>query len=219
MIEKPTSSKRVLEPYDRISEILFGLIMVLTFTGSFSVAEAGRQHVNAMLIAALGCNFAWGIIDAILYLMGCLAERGRNLKALRALRSASNPERAQRIIAGALPPLVASILEPAEFAAIGQRLNQLPEPPTHVRLHGRDFLGGLAVFFLVFLSTLPVAIPFLLTSQVMMALRISNSIAIVMLFITGCAFGRSTGYRPWMTGLIMVLLGLGLVGLTIALGG
>ena len=27
------SSKRVLDPIDRVSEVLFGLIMVLTFTG------------------------------------------------------------------------------------------------------------------------------------------------------------------------------------------
>ena len=36
------SSKRVLDPIDRVSEILFGLIMVLSFTGSLSVAVAGR---------------------------------------------------------------------------------------------------------------------------------------------------------------------------------
>ena len=75
------SSKRVLEPIDRVSEVLFGLIMVLTFTGSLSVAEAGREDVRTMLIGALGCNLAWGIIDAILYLMGCLAEKERGLRA------------------------------------------------------------------------------------------------------------------------------------------
>ena len=72
------SSKRVLEPIDRVSEVLFGLIMVLTFTGSLSVAEAGRDDVRTMLIGALGCNLAWGIIDGVLYLMGCLAEKGRD---------------------------------------------------------------------------------------------------------------------------------------------
>jgi hypothetical protein len=34
------STKHVLEPNERIAEVLFGLIMVLTFTGSLSVAEA-----------------------------------------------------------------------------------------------------------------------------------------------------------------------------------
>src|SRR4030095_1819511 len=50
------SSKRVLDPVERISEVLFGLIMVLTFTGSLSVAEAGRDDVRTMLICALGCE-------------------------------------------------------------------------------------------------------------------------------------------------------------------
>ena len=36
------SSRRVLSPLERISEALFGLIMVLTFTGSVSVAESGE---------------------------------------------------------------------------------------------------------------------------------------------------------------------------------
>jgi hypothetical protein len=51
-------SKRVLDPHERISEVLFGLIMVLTFTGSISIAEAGREDIRAVLIAALGCNLA-----------------------------------------------------------------------------------------------------------------------------------------------------------------
>ena len=41
-----------------------------------------------MLIEALGCNLAWGIIDAVFYLMGCLSEQGHNILALRAMRKA-----------------------------------------------------------------------------------------------------------------------------------
>src|SRR4029450_12201764 len=114
------SSKRVLEPLDRVSEVLFGLIMVLTFTGSLSVAEAGHEDVRTMLIGALGCNLAWGIIDALLYLMQSLAERGRSLVTYQAVRKADDPQRARELIAGALPPLVASVLEPAELDTMYQ---------------------------------------------------------------------------------------------------
>ena len=86
-------AKRVLDPIDRVSEVLFGLIMVLTFTGSLSVAEAGRDDVRTMLIGALGCNLAWGIIDAMLYLMGCLAEKGQGLMTYLAVRRATDPQR------------------------------------------------------------------------------------------------------------------------------
>src|SRR5213076_2072445 len=89
------SSRRVLEPIDRVSEVLFGLIMVLTFTGSLSVAEAGREDVRTMLIGALGCNLAWGIIDGIVYLMGCLAEKGRGLSAFRAAHNSIDPKEAE----------------------------------------------------------------------------------------------------------------------------
>ena len=56
---------RALNPIDRISEVLFGLIMVRTFTGSLSIAEAGREDTRTMLVGALGCNLAWGIIDGM----------------------------------------------------------------------------------------------------------------------------------------------------------
>src|SRR5512147_2372075 len=127
--ESLKSTKQVLEPYERISEVLFGLIMVLTFTGSLSVAEAGREDIRTMLIGALGCNVAWGIIDGILYLMGCLSEQGRGLRSLRALRKATAPAEAHRIIADALPPMVAATLGPAEYESVRQKLVKLPEPP------------------------------------------------------------------------------------------
>ena len=220
MSEAPVKSpKRVLDPIDRVSEILFGLIMVLTFTGSLSVAEAGRDDVRTMLIGALGCNLAWGIIDAVLYLMGCLAEKGRGLATLRAARNATDPRQAQRLIADALPPLVASILEPGELESMRRRLQRLPEPPAHARLRKDDWLGAAGVFFLVFLSMLPVAIPFMFMHNAVPALRVSNGIAIVMLFALGYAFGRMTGRHPWAVGISMVLLGAALVALAIALGG
>jgi hypothetical protein len=60
-----------------ISEILFGLIMLLTLTCSFSVAEADGRLVHDMLLAAVGCNFAWDAIDAVLYLFARFSEQGR----------------------------------------------------------------------------------------------------------------------------------------------
>ena len=228
MFRNYATSRRVLEPVERISEVLFGLIMVLTFTGSLSVAEAGRDDVRTMLIGAIGCNLAWGIIDGVLYLMGCLAEKGRNLMTYHAVRKAADPAEAQKLIAEALPPVVASILEPAELESIRQRLQapseplgsvRLTEPPARVRLSGKDWRGAVGVFLRVFLSTFPVALPFVFMQHAPTAMRVSNAIAVIMLFITGVAYGRCVGRSPWAFGLSMVGLGLVLVALTIALGG
>ena len=212
-------SRRVLEPSERIAEVLFGLIMVLTFTGSLSVAEAGREDVRTMLIGALGCNIAWGIIDGILYLMDCLSERGRDVRALWAVRKAADPAEAHRIIAEALPPMVAATLGPAEYESTRQKLVQLPDPPTRPWLSKQEWLGGLSVFLWVLVTTFPVAIPFIFMSDVGRAMRVSNAIAVALLFLAGYAFGRITQYHPWLTGVVMVALGTALVAVTIALGG
>jgi hypothetical protein len=217
--ETPKSSKRMLEPADRIAEVLFGLIMVLTFTGSLSVAGADRAAVRTMLIAALGCNIAWGIIDGVLYLMGCLAEKGRNLTIFRAVRNAQDPEQAHRLIAAALPPVIATVLQPAELETLHQRLKQLPDSPNRAHLDQSDWLAALGIFLLVFLSTFPVVVPFIFMTSAGLALRISNGIAILMLFLTGYAYGKCVDRSPWLTGLSMVVLGGLLVGVTIALGG
>jgi hypothetical protein len=217
--ESTKSSSRVLDPTARISEVLFGLIMVLTFTGSLSIAEADRAEVRMMLIGALGCNTVWGIIDGVLYLLGSFAEKGRGLLILRAVRNSTDPQSAQRQIAEALPSVVASVLEPSELEAIRVRLKELPEPPERVRLSREDCLGAFGVFLLVFLSMFPVAIPFIFMHDASLALRISNGIAIGMLFLLGYAYGKFIECQPWVMGISMVLLGSVLVALTIALGG
>src|SRR5215467_8689486 len=111
---------------ERISEILFGVVMVLTITCSFSIGSGGRTEVHQMLIGALGCNVAWGVIDAVLYWLACFHLRGQKIMAVRAARDSKNPADAYHVIADALPPLIASAMTPAEFEVIRQRLQQLP---------------------------------------------------------------------------------------------
>jgi VIT1/CCC1 family predicted Fe2+/Mn2+ transporter len=133
--------------------------------------------------------------------------------------AAADPDKAKRLIAGALPPMVATVLSAEEYASIGQRLKQLPEPPEQAWLGKEDWWGAFGVFLLVFLCTLPVVLPFVFMENARLALRLSNGIAIAMLFTAGVAYGRSIGRGLWMMGLLMVALGAILVGLTMALGG
>jgi hypothetical protein len=217
--ETKKRSRRVLDQYTLIAEVLFGLIMVLTFTGSLSVADAGRDDVRAMLIGALGCNIAWGVIDGIFYLMDCVSEQGAGIRSLRGLRRATGANEAREILVDTLPPIVAATLSAAEFETMHKKLLKMPEPPTRPKLGKTEWLGALAVFFWVFVTTFPVAIPFFFMDNLTRAMRFSNAIAIVLLFLTGYAFARVAEYRPWLTGIVMVVLGSALVGATIALGG
>ena len=213
------SFKRPLHPMERLFEILFGLIMVLTFTCAVSVTHAHRDDIRRMLFGALGCNLAWGIIDAVFYLLGVFSEQGHNLITFRALQKAGDPADADRIIADALPPVVPKILSTSEIRSMWQRLQQLPESPKRPHLTRNDWLGAIGVLLLVFLSTFPVAVPFIFFADLRRAMRVSNGIAIVMLFLVGYAFGDYAGYRPLRVGLFMVVLGVVMVALTIFLGG
>jgi len=210
---------RVLEPVERLSEILFGLIMALTITGAVSVATADRFAIRTMLFAALGCNLAWGIIDAGMYLMARLGERGRNALAVRAVRETANRENAHRIIADELPTLLAPAFQPAQLELIRERIGKIPASDVAPGLTGRDWRGALGVCILVILSTFPVVIPFFVIADARMALRISNALAVISLFLCGFLFGRHAGLQPLATGLIMVGIGVVLVSIAIALGG
>jgi len=213
------SSKRVLDPVERSSEVLFGLIMVLGFTSSLSAAHAGQAEVRTMLIGALGCNLAWGIIDALMYLMAALSDKARGIATLNAVLSAPSPQAAHVVIRDGLPPILANALTPAHFEKIREALFKLPGVPKHPGLTAKDWRGALAVLLLVFLSTFPVVAPFLLIGDPHRALRISNLVAIIMLAMTGYSYGRYSGGRRWLWSLAMVLLGGAMVALTVALGG
>jgi VIT1/CCC1 family predicted Fe2+/Mn2+ transporter len=208
----------VLDPIARVSEILFGLIMALTFTGTLGAATAGREEVRTLLVGAIGCNIAWGLVDAVMFLMSSLTERGRGLLTIRAVHNAASPQQAHGVIAGAVPPVLAKVLSENDLENIRQGLLRLGELPPG-GLGKRDWLGALAVFLLVFLSTFPVVIPFLVVQNVQLALRLSNLVAIAMMFVCGILLGRHGGYHPWRTGFSVVLLGVLLVGITIVLGG
>jgi hypothetical protein len=84
--------------------------MALTFICSLGIASGTGINVQTMLIGALGCNLAWGIVDGGLYLLARINDRGDKALTLRAIRQAPDPETAQRVIADALPPQLAAIL-------------------------------------------------------------------------------------------------------------
>lgn len=220
-MEQPPSkvSARVLSPVDRISEIIFGLIMALTFTGALSAATADREEVRVMLIGAIGCNIAWGLVDAVMYLVTRLTEQGRALLALRSVLDSNDATRSRQTIAEAMPPLIAGVMQDSDLETIRRRLKELPAVPRRATLKRDDWLGALAVFLVVCLSTFPVVVPFLFMTQPVHALRVSNAIAVVMLFLCGCGLGSYAGKSRWLMGITMAVLGSVLVAITIALGG
>jgi hypothetical protein len=209
----------VLDPVDRISEILFGLFMVLTFTGTLSVASAGRDDVRQMMVAAIGCNIAWGFVDAVMYVLRNLVSRGHKAAFVRAVRAAPRPELAHALIAEELRGAAAD-LGTAELEGVRRWLTNGPAATDpRPRLRRDDLRGAVRVFALVVVSTFPPVLPFILLPDLQTAKHASAGIAISMLFFSGCAWGRHAGLRPAPVGLVMVVLGVLIEAVVIALGG
>ncbi len=197
--------------------MLFGLIMALTFTTTFEVATAGAADVRTMLIGALGCNLAWGIVDGVMFVVTRSVEKHRFYSRIRALQAAA-PADAARILESELPEGWEHLLDSDDLARLGQRARTLAFPPPP-GITGADLRGAVAVLLLVFLSTLPVALPYLLFRNLFFAARVSDAAGIVMLFVIGTSLGRHAGRRPLLVGLTMVAIGVVLSAIAIRLGG
>ena len=208
----------LLDPIDRISEILFGLFMAVTIVGSLSIASAGQNEVRTVMAAALGCNIAWGLVDGFMHLVRTLTERNRDLALARKVLG-TDTEAAHRLILEALPEHVAKITGPAELEGMRRRLMAM-EVPLSEGLRGEDYLAAAGIVLLVIAATFPVVVPFLVTRDARLAMDASRVTALAMLFIAGFALGRQAGHpHPSRTGLVMTLLGAALVLAVMALGG
>jgi VIT1/CCC1 family predicted Fe2+/Mn2+ transporter len=209
----------VLSPVERGSEVLFGLIMALTITGALSVTNATPQETRALFVSTLTCNVAWGLVDAVMYVMNVLFERGRQSLAVRALSESADPARTRAALAEMLPDSYVEEVSAGDVEALRRNILGQPALRAAPRLSGKDLLGALGVFVLVVGTTFPVALPFLVVDDLVVAKAISRGLALLLLFIAGYTVGRYAGLRPMRVGLAMLGIGAVLVATVTALGG
>lgn len=214
-----TVREPVLHPVDRISEMIFGLLMALSFVGALSVAESGRAEIREMFVAALGCNLAWGLVDAVMYVVRTITERGRSLTLVHTVRAAPDAQSGSAIVERSLSKLAANLVSPTEVEAIRGRIVALPAVPKQPSLTWDDVLSALAVFVFVVAATFPVVLPFAFMQDVGAAKNTSHAIGVVMLFAGGLGLGRYAGYGVWKFGFMMAGLGTALVIAINVLGG
>jgi VIT1/CCC1 family predicted Fe2+/Mn2+ transporter len=207
----------MLDPIERASEAIFGVLMALTFTGSLNAATAGREEIGTMLLTAIGCNIAWGLTDAVMYLVAAVVEKRRGLTLLRSVRQTADIRAAHRLIADELPERIAGGAREATLEAIRTTLVAVPEGKT--ALSAGDYKAALGVFGIVVLATFPVVVPFVVMRNVYAAMRISNGLAVATLYAFGHVLGKYSGGKPWHYGVTIAAVGIVLVAIIMALGG
>jgi VIT1/CCC1 family predicted Fe2+/Mn2+ transporter len=212
---------RHLDPSLTLGELIFGLIMVLTFTlGARLLGPEEPLDSRELLVAALGCNIAWGIIDGFLYLLGEVYER-RRLATLQARVKAGDSVAGLAVVREEYSGGLAALGSPAErdrfHAAIAAAATAAPAGA--VRVTGADWWGAFLIFLLVAVTAIPAALPFLFIEDSYIALRASNALLTLLLFVVGYLWGQQIGARPWLAGALIMSIGIALVLVAIPLGG
>lgn len=211
-----------LEPEDILAEIIFSLLMVMAVTGAVHLSTLdSADDCRLLLWAALGCNVAWGLADAVIFILTSVLERRRRVRFVRLIQSASTPEDAERVLAHRVNVFLGTSL-PLELSAELRRellalIRRVTPQPGGVRRD--DLVGAFLTFSLVLLTTLPVVLPFLATGSPRLALRLSHLVAVILLFLTGILWARHADVKPIKAGIASVITGLLLTLLIIALGG
>lgn len=220
---------RYVDPLDLWIEMLYGLLIVLTFTMAFRAIDrtavmgmAAATQANRLFIAAIGCAVAWGLIDGVVYVLSCIAERAQRRKLIRDVRASPDQRAASNAVADALD----AVLEPIAGAASRNALYQdiqhelrdaTPQIPVVTK---EDFFGAAITVAVAVLATLPVVVALLLFPDPFVSLRVSNLIAIGMLMLVGYGWARQTGTRPpLIIGLVLAAIGVLAVLIAIPLGG
>jgi hypothetical protein len=213
--------ERNLDPGERFGEVLFGLIMTLTFVlGARIFWEGEAFSARDLLLATIGCNVAWGIIDGVLLVIGRVFERSRLKRLGERIRDAGDDD-ALRIVASELDEVLEPIAsEPKRLDLYRDVVRQLrTATPLSPRPRAVDWLAAVAVFWLVVFVNLPALVPFLFIEDPFLALRASNAILAGLVFAVGYKWGAATGMSPWGTGLSLATLCVVLVLIAIPLGG
>jgi hypothetical protein len=208
-----------LDPIDRSSEGMVGLLRALTVTGTMSVALGAGATVREILIAALGCTIAWGKVDATVSLLTTATERGRGRAQAAAIRTAPCSQ-AKAPMRAFLPGGAGDAMRQAQVGAVlGRMRDNPPETDAEPVLQWPDVKGAGRVFVPVTRAPFPPVLPLVLVDPVPLLMRLSNVVAIARFIVIGRRPDRQMqGGRPPMRWMIPVI-GLAMMAITIGPGG
>jgi hypothetical protein len=214
----PTPAELSLSPLERSCEIVFGVLMTASVTAATQIGAGGQATVRELLLAAFGCNIAWGLIDAAMFLLQCQFGRFRAHRTMRELQALADEERFRARVREELPPLIGPALTADTFAGIRRLAGDYA--PTRARFWNFSEIEAAGmIWLLVSASTLPMVVPFLVLQDAVLALRLAKVVAVAMLFLLGWWIGRWSGASPGRSGFALALAGTVLSIACIALGG
>lgn len=214
-----SKSENTFDPSDRYLEVMFGVIMALSFTSAVSVSHDGEAQIEHLLWAAISCNIAWGLIDGLTFLISSMVKRSRKNVLYHSIINAQTKEEGMRRAKEELQPFIAGIISDEQMITLYKKVKELPEPPKHFLFNCHETISAINIFLINFFSTLPLALPFIFMANAYYAKIASDSISLIILFYCGYRTAKYSGFKPWLGGIGMVLLAFVFFILTKLLGG
>ena len=216
----PSFIRRYLDAADRLGEILFGLIMALGVTGAVRLGLEKPDN-RALFVGIFGANLAWAIVDGVMYVLTALFERGRKARLICEVLNAPSEEAALQQIGDELDGPLLELTTTEERLQLHRWILTVlqRERPATLHLNRDDLLGGVAAALAIVLATFPIVVPYLVVSNPDLAVRCSNLIALILLFLLGARWGQIVGGSSIRIAFGLTVLGMALVLITIVLGG
>jgi len=203
------------------SEPMFGVIMVVCFTSLLrAYPGVAEQILGTILLSALFCCIAWGLVDGIFYAWEAHYELDKK-KKIQAIARSEGGEKARDLVEDNLGDTLVDLLDEGDKEQIYQIVQKKAPGIDLGKVSLRDDVMTILIAFgLVVGSSIIVMIPFLIIGDVMKALVVSNTTGIVLLFFMGYWREEEPAVgRKLITGAVTAFVALIITLVTIALGG
>ena len=208
----------LLTPAEVAGEMLFSSIMTFSILSAQRVAQGGNVDVPALLGTVASCNVAWGLVDAGTRLFNARVAKVQQHHQRQTWLRAPDLGVLRQILRADPDSADLAELDDAALASFRQR-QQSGQTVQLLRLSWRDWAAAALVWLCVLLPTVPLLLPFLLASDAALAMRISQAVAVGLMFVLGVRVSRWLGTRPAAGGLLFASFGVAITALCIALGG
>jgi hypothetical protein len=204
------------------SEPMFGVIMVVCFTSVLrAFPNLAETILGTILLSALFCCIAWGLVDGIFYAWEAHYELDKKRKLQDRVQVPADPKKGRELVEADLGDTVVDLMDEGDKEQIYQIVEKKVPGVELGRVSIKDdIITVLIAFGLVVGSSVIVMVPFLVFSPVMTALVISNITGILLLFFMG--YWREEDKRvtkKLITGGFTALVALIITIVTVVLGG
>lgn len=212
--------RKYVPPSDRFAEILCGLIMLLTFTLAGGVMEMSPDE---LVLGAVSCALAWGVIDGAIFMLNSLFQRGRQARLVSEVR-AMDRDQAVALLRSWFDSTYEKIISQKMREEVYNDIfdvarNSQPLRPWFTR---NEVYGGLGLLAIEAICSIPAILPLIILEDDMNALRISNLLLLATMAVIGYYWAGWSGWQGAMRFVIagfVLALGLLMVGVAILMGG